>query len=184
MLNKLRPALISALALPLLAPLLMGAADFRGDSDVSDLTGDAFGARILAAHNRERLKLGVAPLRWNPALATDAQHWADRLAESGRFEHAPENRMEPQGENLWEGTRGAFSPEAMVDGWVREKRYFKPGQFPDNSTTGRFEDVGHYTQLVWRATHDVGCARASSKRADVLVCRYSEAGNYVGEVPF
>jgi len=90
----------------------------------------------------------------------------------------------PEGENLWAGTRGYFAPEAMVDAWVREKRMFRRGRFPDNSLTGRHEDVGHYTQLVWRSTRAVGCARAQSDREDILVCRYSEAGNWVGEYPY
>ncbi len=53
-----------------------------------------------------------------------------------------------------------------------------------NSTTGRVEDVGHYTQLVWRATSQVGCAEATGTREDILVCRYAEAGNWRGERPF
>jgi hypothetical protein len=72
----------------------------------------------------------------------------------------------------------------MVDAWRREKRYFKYGTFPGNSTTGRVEDVGHYTQLVWRDTNEVGCALASSSGEQVLVCRYSSPGNYRGERPF
>mgnify|MGYP002133458850 CR=1 FL=1 len=98
--------------------------------------------------------------------------------------HAPENPVAPEGENLWAGTRGYYSPEAMTAAWVREKRYFKAGVFPDNSTTGRVEDVGHYTQLAWRDTGEVGCAMATSPREDILVCRYSDAGNYRGERPF
>lgn len=143
-----------------------------------------FDQRILAAHNRERNGLGLVPLSWNPVLARSARRWADFLASTGRFEHAPENRVTPEGENLWAGTKGYFSPEAMVDAWIREKKYFRPGTFPDNSTTGRVEDVGHYTQLVWRATTQVGCAEARSRSEDILVCRYAEAGNYRGEVPF
>ncbi|MBB4857237.1 hypothetical protein HNO88_000544 [Novosphingobium chloroacetimidivorans] len=156
------------------APAIMGASDFTG----------RFEQRVLAAHNRERSALGIAPLRWDPALAASARLWAAHLSASGRFEHAPERADEPQGENLWAGTRGYYGLEAMVDGWVREKRYFRPGTFPHNSTTGRVEDVGHYTQLVWRETRRVGCALASGTREDVLVCRYSEAGNYIGERPF
>jgi hypothetical protein len=144
----------------------------------------SFEQRILMAHNGERLELGLPPLNWNDALAQSAQQWADHLAATGRFEHAPENRDAPQGENLWEGSKGYFSPEAMVDAWIREKRFFRPGIFPNNSTTGRVEDVGHYTQLVWRATHEVGCAEASSGSDDILVCRYAEAGNYIGDRPF
>jgi hypothetical protein len=170
-----RKARIMASAIVLLSvPLLAGATDFDA----------SFDQRILEAHNGEREKLGLPPLGWNPELAQAAQVWADYLAATGRFEHAPENRRNPEGENLWAGTRGYFAPEAMVNAWVREKRYFRPGIFPDNSTTGQVEDVGHYTQLVWRATRQVGCAEASSAREDILVCRYAEAGNYRGEQPF
>jgi hypothetical protein len=162
------------LALLASAPALIGA---------TGLTAN-FEARVLAAHNRERLALGIEPLRWNPMLAVSARTWADHLSATGRFEHAPERPVDPEGENLWAGTRGAYGVEAMVDGWIREKRYFRPGTFPDNSTTGRVADVGHYTQLVWRQTLQVGCALATGAREDVLVCRYSDAGNYFGEKPF
>lgn len=157
-----------------IAPFLMGAADLSV----------SFGNRVLAAHNAERAKLGLKPLNWNADLAASAQMWADHLAATGTFEHAPENPYAPEGENLWAGTRGYYSPEAMVDAWIREKQYFKPGAFPNVSTTGNFEDVGHYTQLVWRETGEVGCARAASGGEDILVCRYSDAGNYMGEKPF
>ena len=147
-------------------------------------TAPTFDGRILAAHNRERQTLGLDPLNWNPALAQSAQRWADHLAQTGRFEHAPENHSAPEGENLWAGTKGYYTPEAMVNAWIREKRFFRPGTFPDNSTTGKVEDIGHYTQVVWRATREVGCAEAASANEDILVCRYAEAGNYRGEQPF
>jgi hypothetical protein len=152
------------------------------NADVID--PQAIELRILAAHNRERQELGLTPLRWNPQLAESARRWADHLASTGRFEHAPESRYAPEGENLWAGSKGYFTPEAMVNAWIREKKFFRPGTFPDNSITGRVEDVGHYTQVVWRATTQVGCAQARGRSEDVLVCRYAEAGNYRGEVPF
>lgn len=150
------------------------------------LTGASAGIeeRLLARHNEERATRALPPMRWNPALAASARGWADHLASRGAFHHAPEKTSDPEGENLWAGTRGRFEPEAMVDAWAREKRFYKPGVFPDNSTTGRVADVGHYTQLMWRATRQVGCAVARGTREDVLVCRYSEAGNYRGEVAF
>jgi uncharacterized protein YkwD len=128
--------------------------------------------------------MNIEPLSWDPALAASARLWAVHLAVTGRFEHAPEQPFAPQGENLWAGTKGYYSLEAMVGAWVREKRYFRPGTFPNNSTTGRVEDVGHYTQLIWRQTRQVGCAMATGGREDILVCRYNDAGNYLGEKPF
>lgn len=165
--------LVAGAALALIAPTLAGTSSAAG----------GFEQRVLDSHNVERARMGVAPLRWDSALAASAQRWADHLAATGRFEHAPENHRAPEGENLWAGTRGYFAPEAMVDAWVREKRYFRPGVFPNNSTTGEVTDVGHYTQLIWRATGEVGCARAAGAREEVLVCRYAEAGNYKGERP-
>src|ERR1700761_7325187 len=91
-----------------------------------------FDQRILMAHNQEREQLGLQPLNWNEDLAQAAQRWADHLAATGRFEHAPEDPAAPEGENLWAGTRGHYPPEAMVGAWTREKRYFHAGVFPDN----------------------------------------------------
>lgn len=156
------------------SPFLIGATSLASIFDV----------RILTVHNRERAALGIAPLRWNAGLAQSAQRWADHLAATGAFEHAPELPSDPQGENLWAGTKGYYPLEARVEAWVREKRHYKPGLFPDNSVTGRIGDVGHYTQLMWRDTHEVGCAEATGVREDVLVCRYNSAGNYFGEEPF
>jgi hypothetical protein len=92
--------------------------------------------------------------------------------------------MDPQGENLWLGTESHFSPEEMVGTWIEEKSHFKPGIFPDNSRTGDLDDVGHYTQLMWRGTERVGCAIRANGEYDILVCRYSAAGNVIGERPF
>jgi hypothetical protein len=78
------------------------------------------------------------------------------------------------------GTHGAFSVETMVGGWASERRFFAPGIFPSVSRTGNWEDVGHYTQLIWPTTTRVGCALASTPRIDYLVCRYAGAGNIDG----
>jgi uncharacterized protein YkwD len=166
-------AKIAAAAAVIISPLLMGSTNWPA----------TFQERILAAHNGERVELGLQPLTWSSALAQSAQGWANYLASSKRFEHAPEDATNPEGENLWAGTKGYYSPEAMVGAWVREKRYFRVGVFPNNSSTGRVEDVGHYTQVIWRSTSEVGCAEASTKDEDILVCRYAEAGNYRGERP-
>jgi cysteine-rich secretory family protein len=145
-----------------------------------------FDSRLLAAHNRERTAAGIAALEWDGALAADAAEWARYLAELNDLEHSPDDpdEMDPQGENLWLGTQSHFSPEDMVVTWIEEKRHFKPGIFPDNSRTGDLDDIGHYTQLMWRDTERVGCAVEANGEYDILVCRYSAAGNVIGERPF
>ena len=106
-------SLLLPTALLLASPLLVGSAGYHTNFD----------ARLLAAQNRARAEVGVRPMAWNAQLATDAKVWADKLAETGRFEHSPdEPGVEPQGENLWAGTPGAYAPESMVGLWVAEKR--------------------------------------------------------------
>ena len=72
----------------------------------------------------------------------------------------------------------------MVSLWIAEKRLYKFGVFPASSCSGRLEDVGHYTQLMWSETSRVGCALARSPRVDYFVCHYSFPENVVGKRPF
>lgn len=138
---------------------------------------------MLAGHNEARRQYGVAPLAWDEALARDAAAYAQHLARSGRFEHDPQRGARvPQGENLWMGTRTAYSYRQMIDLLVGERRYFRPGPFPAVSRTGSWSDVGHYTQIIWPGTQRVGCATASNRANDYLVCRYFPAGNVIGTV--
>lgn len=163
-----------SVALLCCSPLLMGGTDARAD----------FNARLLAAHNVERAATGVPPLAWNDQLAGEARAWANQLAATGRFEHSPDKAgEEPEGENLWAGTPRAFSPESMVGLWAAEKKDYRAGVFPNNSRSGDIERVGHYTQLIWRGTGQVGCATAVGQTEEFLVCRYSQAGNVYGERP-
>jgi uncharacterized protein YkwD len=138
------------------------------------------GARLLKAHNVERSLLNAPPLVWSDTLAKGAAVWADHLAQTERFEHSP---GDAEGENLWEGTKDRFTPEYMVGRWIEEKLNYQAGVFPSVSKTGKWEDVGHYTQLIWRTTTQIGCAKASSAKTDILVCRYAPPGNVEGERP-
>ena len=139
----------------------------------------AFPARVLDIHNAERQRLAVAPLSWDEDLARDAADWARVLARKGHLEHSSQRS---QGENLWMGTRGHYSPEHMIGAFVGERSQFRAGRFPAVSRTGNWADVGHYTQLIWPGTQKVGCALASDGRWDVLVCRYWPAGNVMGRM--
>lgn len=142
---------------------------------------DLMRVAVIKAHNDARYAYRVPPIRWNETLAADALVYARILARTGTFRHDPQTGRRPkQGENLWMGTRGAYSYDAMLGHLVDERRNFRPGRFPDISRTGTWSDVGHYTQIVWPTTTHVGCAMASNRSDDFLVCRYWPAGNIVG----
>lgn len=139
-----------------------------------------FPARMLAAHNAARAQVGAPPVVWDDDLGKAAAAYALRLALTNTFQHSDRLARRGTGENLWMGTRGAYNFEAMVGGWTSERRWFAPGIFPAVSRSGNWEDVGHYTQMVWPTTTRIGCALASNASADYLVCRYSPAGNIDG----
>ena len=139
-----------------------------------------FAKRLLRAHNDERARAGVVPLQWDAKLAVDAKEWADHLARRGKLEHATYEQRKKAGENLWMGSAGYYSAETMIGGFIDEKKHFQSGKFPDVSRTGKWQDVAHYTQLIWHDTRQVGCAVSRDRVNDFLVCRYFPVGNWIG----
>ena len=143
---------------------------------------DGINHRILSLHNAARADVGAPPLQWDPALAVAAASYGPALSRLGRLIHSPREGRENQRENLWMGQQGRFGPEDMVGAWTAEKSQFFPGQFPNVSRTGKWSDVAHYTQMIWKTTTHVGCAIYRDGSWDYLICRYSPPGNRDGKV--
>lgn len=141
---------------------------------------------IFDGHNRERRIFGSPPLKWNPGLSADALAYARVLARTGKLVHAPREGRGAARENLSRAPAGS-SAQQMIANWIRERVRFKPGTYPDVSTTGNWSDVAHYTQLVWPKTTEIGCGMAVGMGASWLVCRYLPGGNrdgfYIGNEP-
>lgn len=177
-------ALLTALAL--LLPVAAVAAPQSATIPWTDKRPQTRGGALLrdtmmTAHNRARRQYGVGPLTWDDALARDAAVYAQTLARTSRFEHDLQPGRRPkQGENLWVGTRTAYSYAEMIGLLIDERRHFRPGRFPNVSRTGDWSHVAHYTQIVWPTSQRVGCATASNRANEYLVCRYLPAGNVVG----
>jgi len=136
---------------------------------------------MLALHNRDRAEKGLAPLAWDADLAAAARSYARELdRRDDGLVHSPPRQRRGQGENLWMGTAGRFGIARMYDGWSSEKRFFRPGVFPDVARNIAWTEVGHYTQIVWPGTDRVGCGLHRGSEWDYLVCRYAPAGNVFG----
>jgi uncharacterized protein YkwD len=130
---------------------------------------------MLARHNAVRARVGLPPLIWSNRLAARAQDWANHLLSRNAFEHRPNS---PYGENLFEITGAPASPSQVIDSWASEARNY---DYRSNRCRGV---CGHYTQLVWRDTKEVGCAVARHRDTEVWVCNYDPPGNYVGQRPW
>ncbi|NXA37614.1 CRIS2 protein, partial [Eudromia elegans] len=134
---------------------------------------------IVDKHNE--LRRGVNPpasnmlkMEWNPETAKNAQVWANRCT----FQHSPSAMRKTNvscGENLFMSSI-PFSWPDVIQAWYDEERDFKYGI----GKTRPSAMVGHYTQLIWYSSYQVGCAVAycpNSRYNYFYVCHYCPPGN-------
>ena len=132
---------------------------------------------ILAAQNAVRSRAGVPLLTWSNQLASVARDWAASLLRSGTMSHRPANKY---GENIFEIHGSKASPAQVVGIWAAEAKDYDPTK----NTCREGKVCGHYTQLVWRRTKQVGCAVGRGGGREVWVCNYDPPGNWAGQRPF
>lgn len=130
---------------------------------------------MIQAHNAVRDRLNLPPLVWSDKVAAVAQQWALTLLERNQFAHRPKSIY---GENLFEVDGARFSPGQVVNQWASESRNY---DYASNRCKGT---CGHYTQIVWRGTQELGCGVASNAKREIWVCDYSPPGNVTGRRPF
>ena len=133
---------------------------------------------ILSYHNKVRADVGVGPLRWDNGLAAFAQQWADHLASTScKMQHRQPNNY---GENLFQGTAGHYTAVDAAKGWETEKKLYRGGVITEKN----YKPIGHYTQMVWRDTHKVGCGESICGGTLLVACNYDPPGNYLGNKPY
>ena len=129
---------------------------------------------ILAVHNTERDLVGVPPLVWSDSLAARAQAWAEHLATIPEMVHSG------PGENLAGFFTDPTEPTGGTSLWVAEKSNWRGGVLTEEN----WYPTGHYTQMVWRSSQEVGCGVANDGGSSILVCRYNPHGNMIGQAPY
>ncbi|BFG42190.1 hypothetical protein CerSpe_284640 [Prunus speciosa] len=130
----------------------------------------------LNAHNAARAQVGVAPLTWDPNLAAYAQRYANSRAGDCNLVHSGG----PYGENIAKSS-GDLSGTAAVNLFVGEK----PNYDYNSNTCAAGKVCGHYTQVVWRNSVRLGCAKARCTNGGTFIgCNYDPRGNIVGQKPY
>lgn len=132
---------------------------------------------VLDFHNQARQEVGVEPLKWSDELSVTAMKWAVHLEESGcKLEHSTTTTT---GENLYWTSHGSDStPLDASKAWYSEIKDFKNIELSGTDWYG----TGHYSQMVWKDTKEMGMAISRCKNGGVIVvAHYSPPGNYMGE---
>lgn len=124
--------------------------------------------RILEAHNRYRRRHCAPPLSWSETLEEIAGEWANTLQERDcRLQHSPHRH----GENLAIGSAGTLDAERVVELWYKERELY------DFEDPGFTMETGHFTQLVWASSRNLGCAKTRCPGVDLWICNYTPGGN-------
>ncbi len=177
----------------------MGAAGAGGTSASGEPTSGLL-AGVLEEHNKVRAgvmtDMPLPPFTWSQMLADYAQEWADTVA----MDCNPRHRTNPPyGENLAVFTSfGAGSQRTgvdAVDAWAAEDSCWTYGLFMRTDQCNQScylamssDGCGHYTQIVWRNSTQVGCGASTCMMGggttSIYICNYAPQGNIIGQAPY
>jgi pathogenesis-related protein 1 len=144
---------------------------------------------MTATHNRIRARLGLPALHWSERLAAIASKRAAYLAEHNNCEMR--HTKSEYGENIFwaspvkwsDGRREVqkINAEHVAEAWAAEA-----ADYDYRTNTCRSGAMcGHYTQMVWKDTRELGCGIAvCADKAQIWLCVYNPPGNYVGIRPY
>ncbi|MFN6516412.1 MAG: CAP family protein [Nostoc sp. CreGUA01] len=143
----------------------------------------------VSKHNAYRATHKSPNLTISDSLNTSAQAWAETIASSGNFDHST-NRN-----NVGENIYASYSTESTVDpttlGNTAVKEWYDEIKDYKYESPGFSSDTGHFTQVVWKGSTQLGCGAAQGTEtiqgtkynAFYVVCQYAPAGNVQGQFP-
>ncbi|XP_067303885.1 cysteine-rich venom protein ENH1 [Pseudorasbora parva] len=138
---------------------------------------------IVDVHNDFRRAVNptasnMLKMSWSDAVAQSARGWIDQC----NMTHGPPSSRVmdgyEMGENLFKGS-GLNSWTKVINAWHSEVNNY---EYPSRSVNG--QPTGHYTQVVWYSSYEVGCAMTQCGKFFFYGCHYYRAGNYRGVPPY
>ncbi|XP_032289836.1 Golgi-associated plant pathogenesis-related protein 1 isoform X1 [Drosophila virilis] len=123
---------------------------------------------VLKLHNEYREKHGCPSLTLDSGLSAECKTYAEEIAGKDSMIHS----TGPYGENLCYTTS---DPTTCVKMWydeIKDYDFDKPKYSPA---------TGHFTQVIWKASKELGVGQAKSATGkNYVVARYKPAGNVEG----
>lgn len=133
----------------------------------------------LESHNQIRAVHQANKLKVNNELNKLAQIWAEHIANSNKFEHSNHSYLgQSLGENIamrYTSTGDELTGRQMTEQWYEEALNYN---YNEDFQQGK----GHFAQIVWRTTCEVGFGRAKAPDGKwYAVANYYPAGNYISQ---
>ena len=135
-----------------------------------------FREEILKKHNEIRKAHGSPELTLNIVLNNMAQNYAKQILDSQGRKAFPINIYNDSavGENVIISSKK--EPNEIFEKWYNEKNLY------DFSLNKFQKGTGHFTQIVWKTTKEVGFGlEADDKNNICCVALYYPGGNVIGE---
>ncbi|MCK9294720.1 MAG: CAP domain-containing protein [Desulfobulbaceae bacterium] len=164
-------------------------------SRAGEFTIDA--AAMVKAHNEQRAAVGSPKVKWSKELESKAINRLKQLQKLGCvMKHSgpgenlfwasareTANKKNAFGQWIWHSTVQKISEKEVVSMWASEKEWYAGDRGTCHAPLG--ETCGHYTQLVWEDTREIGCGRSICRdKSQVWLCLYSPSGNIIGQRPY
>ncbi|KAJ1434857.1 Ves allergen [Sesbania bispinosa] len=130
------------------------------------------------AHNAARAEVNVPNLVWDDTVAAFAENYANQRKDCQLVHSGGGGKY---GENLAMNPGRDMNGTEAVKMWVDEKANY---DYNSNSCVNG-KQCGHYTQVVWKNTQRVGCAKVRCNNGGTFItCNYDPQGNIIGERPY
>lgn len=147
------------------------------NNNTNNVKGNNFQEEALKAHNEYRQKHHSPILTLNNDLNRIAQNYANKISKINSLDHSNnEYKGEPLGENIYMCQGMEPTGTDMTKAWYDEinKYIFNSKKF--------ISGTGHFTQIVWKNTKEVGFGIAKSNDGSFFcVANYFPCGNFLGE---
>ena len=134
---------------------------------------EIFVESALNMHNKYRAQHGAEPLTVSEDLNKIAQNYANHIAKKNQMVHSNNSyKGESLGENIYWCSGMPIEGAAMTTSWYDEIKDY------NFNNPGFKSGTGHFTQVVWKDSKQVGFGYAQSSDGGYFgVANYYPAGN-------
>ncbi|XP_068167277.1 Golgi-associated plant pathogenesis-related protein 1 isoform X2 [Antennarius striatus] len=138
------------------------------------MADDSFKREFLETHNKYRAKHNSKRMTLKEDLNASAQSWADHLLSTKALAHSKSEN----GENVyykWSSAPLKLTGKEAVESWYDEINSYNFGN------PGFASGTGHFTQVVWNNSTELGVGMATDGNYVFVVGQYRPAGNIMGQ---